>query len=51
MPADTPGSLTHDQDVLIMAFILQQNGYPAGSKELVYEDAEKSTVPLKYYGK
>ena len=51
MPAATPGSLTHDQDVLIMAFILQQNGYPAGSKELVYEDAEKSTVPLKYYGK
>jgi polar amino acid transport system substrate-binding protein len=51
MPAATPGSLTHDEDVLIMAFILQQNGYPAGSKELVYEDAEKSTVPLKYYGK
>jgi mono/diheme cytochrome c family protein len=51
MPAATPGSLTHDQDVLIMAFILQQNGYPAGSKELVYEDAERSTVPLKYYGK
>jgi mono/diheme cytochrome c family protein len=51
MPAATPGSLTHDQDVQIMAFILQQNGYPAGSKELVYEDAEKSTVPLRYYGK
>jgi mono/diheme cytochrome c family protein len=47
MPAATPGSLTHNQDVLIMA----QNGYPAGSKELVYEDAEKSTVPPKYYGK
>jgi polar amino acid transport system substrate-binding protein len=51
MPSATPGSLSHDQDVLIMAFILQQNGYPAGSKELVYEDAEKSKVPLKYYGK
>jgi len=51
MPAATPGSLSHDEDVLIMAFILQQNGYPAGTKELVYEDAEKSTVPLKYYGK
>lgn len=51
MPAATPGSLTQDQDVQIMAFILQQNGYPAGSKELVYEDAEKSTVPLRYYGK
>jgi polar amino acid transport system substrate-binding protein len=28
MPAATPGSLTHEQDVQIMAFILQQNGYP-----------------------
>jgi hypothetical protein len=34
-----------------MAFILQQNGYPAGSNGLVYEDAEKSKVPLRYYGK
>ena len=39
------------EDVQIMAFILQQNGYPAGGRELVYEDAEKSTVPLRYYGK
>ncbi len=51
MPAATPGSLSHDEDVLIMAFILQQNGYPAGSKALLYEVAEKSAVPLKYYGK
>jgi polar amino acid transport system substrate-binding protein len=51
MPAATPGSLTHEQDVEIMAFILQQNGYPAGSKELVYEEAEKSKVPIRYYGK
>jgi polar amino acid transport system substrate-binding protein len=26
MPPGTPGSLTHDQDVVIMAFLLQQNG-------------------------
>jgi polar amino acid transport system substrate-binding protein len=51
MPAATPGSLTHEQDVVIMAFILQQNGYPPGSHELVYEEAEKSKVPLRYYGK
>jgi len=50
MPAATPGSLSHEQDVQIMAYILQQNGYPAGSKELVYEDAEKSKVPMRYYG-
>jgi hypothetical protein len=51
MPAATPGSLTHVQDVDIMAFILQQNGYPAGSKELVYEEAEKSRVAIRYYAK
>jgi polar amino acid transport system substrate-binding protein len=51
MPAATPGSLTHEQDVEIMAFILQQNGYPAGSHELAYEEAEKSKVPIRYYGK
>jgi hypothetical protein len=51
MPAATPGSLTHVQYVEIMAFILQQNGYPPGGHELVYEEAETSKVPLRYYGK
>jgi polar amino acid transport system substrate-binding protein len=51
MPPGTPGSLTHDQDVLIMAFLLQQNGYPPGTKELTYDEAQKSSVPLRYYGK
>lgn len=51
MPAATPGSLSHEQDVQIMAFILKRNGYPAGAQELVYEVAEKSRVPLRYFGK
>ena len=51
MPPGTPGSLPHDQDVLIMAFLLQQNGYPSGTKELTYDEAEKSNLPLRYYGK
>ena len=51
MPSATPGSLSHEQYVQIMAFILQQNGYPAGDNELVYEVAEKSKVPIRYYGK
>lgn len=50
MPAATPGSLPRDVDVQIMAFILKQNGYPSGPKELVYEDAEKSSVPIRYHG-
>jgi polar amino acid transport system substrate-binding protein len=51
MPAATPGSLPHDVDVQIMAFILKKNGYPAGAKKLVYEEAEKSRVPIRYHGK
>jgi polar amino acid transport system substrate-binding protein len=51
MPPGEPGTLTHEEYVEIMAFILQQNGYPAGSHELVYEEAEKSKVPIRYYGK
>jgi Cytochrome C oxidase, cbb3-type, subunit III len=51
MPPGTPGSLTQDQDVQIMAFILQQNGFPPGRNELVYAEAAKSMVPLRYYGK
>jgi polar amino acid transport system substrate-binding protein len=51
MPAGTPGSLTREQDVVIMAYLLQQNGYPPGTQALTYEEAEKSKVPLRYYGK
>jgi polar amino acid transport system substrate-binding protein len=31
-----------------MAFLLQQNGYPAGSKALTFEDATKSKTKLLY---
>ncbi|HXF33691.1 MAG TPA: cytochrome c [Candidatus Acidoferrales bacterium] len=34
MPADNPGSLTQDQYVAILAYVLQKNGYPAGSTAL-----------------
>jgi len=51
MPAATPGSLSQEQDVAIMAFLLKQNGYPAGSRQLTYAAAAKSRVPLLYYGK
>ncbi|HET8883141.1 MAG TPA: c-type cytochrome, partial [Solimonas sp.] len=48
MPAPAPGSLPHDDYVNIMAFILQQNGYPAGAAALTFDDAMKSKVPLIY---
>ena len=34
MPQDNPGSLTQDQYAAVVAFILQQNGYPAGTAAL-----------------
>lgn len=46
MPATAPGSLTHAQDEDAMAYILQQNGYPAGAKPLDFEDSINSSAPL-----
>jgi mono/diheme cytochrome c family protein len=46
MPAGNPGSLTHDQYASVMAYILNKNGYPAGSTALDYNASLASTVPL-----
>ena len=46
MPASSPGSLTQTQYENAMAYILKLNGYPAGTKPLVYKDALASTLPL-----
>ncbi len=46
MPAGNPGSLTHDQYVDVMAFLLAQNGSPAGSKPLSYDAALHSHDPI-----
>lgn len=50
MPATAPGSLTQEEYAKIMAFILQQNGYPAGQQELTFDAAKSSKTPLRYYG-
>jgi mono/diheme cytochrome c family protein len=50
MPAANPGSLEHDDYVNIMAYLLQQNGYPAGSTALTFDGASQSKVPLRYHG-
>ena len=44
--AGNPGGLTHDQYSAVMAYILQQNGYPAGSAALDYNASLASSVPL-----
>ena len=51
MPATNPGSLEHDDYVDIMAYLLQQNGYPAGATALTFDGASQSKVPLRYHGK
>ena len=46
MPLNQPGSLTRQQYVAIMAYILKRNGYPAGEKALTYPLALRSNVPM-----
>jgi len=46
MPASQPGSLTHAQYEDAMAYILKQNGYPAGATALSYDKAMADSTPL-----
>jgi mono/diheme cytochrome c family protein len=50
MPASQPGTLPQDDYVDIMAFLLQQNGYPAGSVPLTFAAAGASKVALLWHG-
>ncbi len=50
MPASAPGTLEHQDYVKIMAFLLRENGYPAGKKALTYDEAKASKVELRYHG-
>ncbi len=50
MPATDPGSLEKSDYVNIMAYLLQQNGYPAGDAMLNFDQAASSTVKLRWQG-
>jgi polar amino acid transport system substrate-binding protein len=50
MPATQPGSLSHDDYTDIMAYVLAQNGFPAGSAALTFDAGTQSQVPLLYHG-
>ena len=50
MPATQPGSLSHDDYTDIMAYVLAQNGFPAGSAPLTFDAGTQSKVPLLYHG-
>lgn len=47
MPQSNPGSLSKNQYVDVMAYILQQNGYPAGKTRLPSTDSALKKIPLK----
>lgn len=46
MPAGQPASLTHEQYEDVFAYILEKNGYPAGSTKLDYATASSSKDSL-----
>ena len=46
MPEDNPGSLSNSQVTLVLAYILQFNGFPAGSAEMaVGAEQVQGTLP------
>jgi mono/diheme cytochrome c family protein len=46
MPQDNPASLTPAQYAALIAYILQQNGYPAGTSELSETSPGLKDLPL-----
>lgn len=46
MPKDNPGTLSHDDYVNILAFILLKNGWPSGAHALTFDDASASKAAL-----
>jgi mono/diheme cytochrome c family protein len=46
MPMNDPASLSHDQYVAVLAYILKENGYPGGAARLTWDGASSSKVPV-----
>lgn len=46
MPKGSPGSLKPEQYVNILAFVLQQNGYPAGESPLPTDESSLKKIKL-----
>jgi polar amino acid transport system substrate-binding protein len=46
MPLNAPASLTHDQYVNVLAFILSKNGYKPSSTKLTFDGAKSSKAPI-----
>lgn len=48
MPDDKPGSLTRDEYAEALAYILKQNGLPAGPMKVAPDSAAMSAVKLEF---
>jgi mono/diheme cytochrome c family protein len=46
MPLNAPATLSHDQYVSIMAYILSRNGYKPGTKALTFNAAQGSKAAI-----
>lgn len=46
MPMNNPASLSHEQYVSIMSYILSQNGYKPGKAALTFQNALTSKAPI-----
>ncbi|HTW75218.1 MAG TPA: c-type cytochrome [Steroidobacteraceae bacterium] len=46
MPKNNPGTLSHEDYVDILAFILLKNGWPSGSQALTFGGASASRMPF-----
>ena len=46
MPANDPGSLSNEQTVQVMAYILSVNQFPAGSASLQSDDASLGQIAI-----
>ncbi len=50
MPLGTPGTLTDEVKLQILAYVLQQNGYPAGTKELPLDVSALDEINIQQRG-
>jgi mono/diheme cytochrome c family protein len=50
MPLNNPGTLSRAEIVDITAYVLQQNGFPAGDSELPRQAAVLKTIAYEAYG-
>ena len=46
MPQSKPGSLTSSEDAAVLAFILEENGYPSGNSALTADSPDLKDVNL-----